>query len=180
MVTTKQLNIKNRTYYFHDDLFNLKNLDLNPLNLDKKSLTEVNVYCIEYITTTKDISDCENITSVNPLYIIINDIYGYIEENNGNKYLFFASTDKNRKVLKKYLKLWDEIRYRIQTTNASKFGEYGRNYMRIKFDSDDNLPLNKILKFRVLTIIIKSVFGDDGKYYPQILLDDCLYQKDEI
>ena len=52
--------------------------------------------------------------------------------------------------------------------------------MRIKFDSDDNLPLNKILKFRVLTIIIKSVFEDDGKYYPQILLDDCLYQKDEI
>ena len=97
MVTTKQLNIKNRTYYFHDDLFNLKNLDLNPLNLDKKSLTEVNVYCIEYITTTKDISDCENITSVNPLYIIINDIYGYIEENNGNKYLFSLLLIKTEK-----------------------------------------------------------------------------------
>ena len=45
--------------------------------------------------------------------------------------------------------------------------------MKIKFDSDDNLPLNKILKFSELTTIIKSVFENDGKYYPQILLDDC-------
>ena len=48
--------------------------------------------------------------------------------------------------------------------------------MKIKFDSDDNLPLNKILNFRVLTIIIKNIFEKDGKYYPQIFLDDCLYE----
>ena len=48
--------------------------------------------------------------------------------------------------------------------------------MKVKFDSDDNLPLNKILKFRVLTIIIKNIFEKDGKYYPQIFLDDCLYE----
>ena len=48
--------------------------------------------------------------------------------------------------------------------------------MKIKFDSDDNLPLNKILKFRVLTIIIRNIFEKDGKYYPRIFLDDCLYE----
>ena len=48
--------------------------------------------------------------------------------------------------------------------------------MKIKFDSDDNLPLNKILKFRVLTIIIRNIFENDDKYYPQIFLDDCLYE----
>ena len=48
--------------------------------------------------------------------------------------------------------------------------------MKIKFDSDDNLPLNKILKFRILTIIIRNIFEKDGKYYPQIFLDDCLYE----
>ena len=48
--------------------------------------------------------------------------------------------------------------------------------MKIKFDSDDNLPLNKILKFCVLTIIIKNIFEKDGKYYPQIFLDDCFYE----
>ena len=51
--------------------------------------------------------------------------------------------------------------------------------MKIKFDSDDNLSLIKILKFNVLTIIIRSVFDKDGKYYPQIFLGDCLYEKDE-
>ena len=48
--------------------------------------------------------------------------------------------------------------------------------MKIKFDSDDNLLLNKILKFRVLTIIMRNIFEKDGKYYPQIFLDDCLYE----
>ena len=47
--------------------------------------------------------------------------------------------------------------------------------MKIKFDSDDNLSLNKVLKFHALTIIIRNVFERDGIYYPQIFLDDCLY-----
>ena len=48
--------------------------------------------------------------------------------------------------------------------------------MKIKFDSDDKLPLNKILKSCVLTIIIRNIFEKDDKYYPQIFLDDCLYE----
>ena len=48
--------------------------------------------------------------------------------------------------------------------------------MKIKFDSDDDLPLNKILKFHVLTIIIRNVFEKDKKCYLQIFLDDCLYE----
>ena len=146
MVPTKRLNIKNRTYYFHDELINLKNVDPTLLNLHKKSLMGISIYYIAYITT-KSISDYENITSVNPLYLIINDADGYIEENNKNKYLSFASADKD--------------------------------YMKIKFYSDDNLPLNKILKFSVLTIIIRRVFEKDGKYYPQIFLGYFLCEKDE-
>ena len=53
----------------------------------------------------KSISDYENINSVNPLYLVIGEVDGYIEENNGNKYLTFASTDTNKKVLEKYTKL---------------------------------------------------------------------------
>ena len=99
-----------------------------------------------------------------------------IEENNGNKYLTFASADKNKKVLKKYAKLWDEIKYHIQTTYPGKSGEYEKYYMRIRFISDDNLPLNKILKVCMLTIIVRSVFEEDGKYYTQVLLDEFLYE----
>ena len=104
MVTTKRLNIKNRTYYFHDDLINLKNFDPSLLKLDKKSSVNISIYYIEYITT-KSISDYEIVTSVNPLYLIINDVDGYTEENDKNKYLSFASTNNNKEVLKKYIKL---------------------------------------------------------------------------
>ena len=157
MITTKQLNIKSRTYYFRDDLINLKKFDPSLLNLHKKSLMDISVYYIEYITT-KGISDYENITSVNLLYLIINDVEGYIEENDKNKYLSFASTDNNKEVLRKYIKLWDEVKYHIQTINDDEFREYGKDYMKIKFYSDENLPLNKTLKFSLLTIIISYVF----------------------
>ena len=48
--------------------------------------------------------------------------------------------------------------------------------MQIKFNSDDNLPLNKILKLHMLAIIVRSFFKEDGKYYPQVFLDECLYE----
>ena len=57
-----------------------------------------------------------------------------------------------------------------------KPGEYEKDYLKIKFSSDDNLPLNKILKLHNLTVIFRSVFEEDGKYYPQVFLEDCLYE----
>ena len=86
------------------------------------------------------------------------------------------STDKNKKVLKKYIKLLDEIKYHIQTINSSKSGEHDKDYMKIKFNSDVNLPLNKMLKLHMLTIIVRSVLEEDGKYYPQVFLDEYLYE----
>ena len=122
------------------------------------------------------ISDYENINSVNPLYLIIGEVDGYIEENKGNKYLNFASIDKNKKVLEKCTKLWDEIKYHIQTINSGKSGEYEKDYMKVKFNADNHLPLNKILKLPNLTIIVRSVFEEDGKCYPQVFFDECLYE----
>ena len=54
--------------------------------------------------------------------------------------------------------------------------EYGKDYMKIRFKSNDNLPLNKPIKLRLLTIVIRSVFSEDGKFYPQLFLDDALYE----
>ena len=79
-------------------------------------------------------------------------------------------------MLGKYTKLWDEIKYHIQTINAGKSGKYDKDYVKIKFNSDDNLTLNKILKLHMLTIIVRSVFEEDGKCYPHIFLDKCLYE----
>ena len=170
MRNTKQINIKNQTYYFFNDMINIKDFDPSLIKIDKKSHKNIGIYHIGYITI-KIISDCENINIVNPLYLMIGEVDGYIEENNGNNYLTFASTDKNKKVLGKYT-----IKYHIQTRNADKSGEYEKEYMKIKFNSHDDLPLNKILKLLILTIIVKSVFEEDGKYCPQVFLDDFLYE----
>ena len=57
-----------------------------------------------------------------------------------------------------------------------KSGEYEKDFMKIKFSSDDDLPLNKILKLHNLTMIVRSLFEEDGKYYPQVFLDEFLYE----
>ena len=75
----------------------------------------------------------------------------------------------------KYIKLWDEIKNSIEKIN-NRSGEYGKDFMKIKFNSDDNLPLNKTLKLHNVTIIIRSVFKEDGKFYAQVFLDECLYE----
>ena len=62
------------------------------------------------------------------------------------------------------------------TINGCKPGKYGKDFMKIKFNCDDNLPLNKTMKLHNMTIIIRSVFEEDGKFYPQIFLDECLYE----
>ena len=121
-------------------------------------------------------SDYVKIKSVNPLQLIVNKVDRHFEEKNGNKYLIIDSADKNKEVLIKYTKLWDGIKNEIVTINGGKPDEYGKDFMRIKFNSDDNLPLNKTMKLHNMTIIIRSVFEEDGKFYPQIFLDECLYE----
>ena len=96
----KQINIKNRTYYFYNDMINLKNFDSNLLKIDKKHCKGINIYYIGYIIIKK-IDDCENIYSVTPLYLIINHANVYIEEKNGNKYLIFDdSVNENKWLIK--------------------------------------------------------------------------------
>ena len=180
MEKIKQIEIKNRTYYFYNDRINIEEYDSNLLKIDKTSYKDIDIYYIGYITIKK-IGDCENIYSVNPLYLIIGKVDGHIErssaeENNGNKYLVFDSTDENKEVLKKYTELWDGIKNEIETINGGKKGEYGKDFMKIKFNTDDNLPLNKPLKLHLLTIIVRCIFEEDGKFYPQFYLDDCLYE----
>ena len=179
MGNIKEINIKNRTNYFFDDMINIADFDPNLLKVDKKWYKNIDIYYIGYITM-KD-SDYVKIKSVNPLYLIISEVDGYVKEKNGSKYLIFNSTDKNKEVLKKYNELWDEIKNEIETINGSETSkhssaEYDKDFMKIKFNSDDNLPLNKTLKLHNMTIIIRSVFEEDGKFYLQVFLDECLYE----
>ena len=175
MGEVKQINIKNRTYYFYNDIIDLKNFDARLLKVDKKSYKNIDIYYIGYITIKK-IDDYESIYSVNPLYLRIGHASGYIEEKNGNKYLSFDSVDENKEVLKKYGDVQDGIKNKTKVENGDKENDYGKDYFEIKFNSDDDLPLNKLLKPHLINITIRCVFSEDGKFYPQIFLDDALYK----
>ena len=120
-------------------------------------------------------SNCMNINSVNPFHLGITRANGYIEEKDSNKYLVFDSTDENKELLKNYNNVFNGIRDKIKEINNNEC-DYEKDYMKIKFNSDDNLPLNKPLKFHNMTITIRSVFEEDGKLYPQVFLDDTLYE----
>ena len=87
----------------------------------------------------------------------------------------FDSTDENKELQKKYSDVFNEIRDKIKEV-CSDGCDYEKDYMKIKFNSDDNLPYKKPLKFHSMTITIRSVFEEDGKLYPQVLLDDTLYE----
>ena len=93
MGEVKQITIKNRTYYFYNDIIDLTDFESRLLKIDKKWYKNIGIYNIGYITIKK-IDDCENIYSVNPLYLIIAYGNGYIEEKGVNKYLIFYSTDE--------------------------------------------------------------------------------------
>ena len=99
-----------------------------------------------------------------------------LKEKHGSKYLVFDSTDENKEVFKKYAELWDGIKNEIESISGGKKGKHGKDFMKIKFNTNDNLLLNKPLNLYLLTIIVRSIFEEDGKFYPQLYLGDCLYE----
>ena len=123
----------------------------------------------------KTIDDCKNIYIVNPLYlrllILQTDI---LEKKGASKYLVFDCTDENKELLKKYNDVFNGIRNKIKEVCSNEC-DYEKDCMKIKLNSDDNLPLNKPLKFHLMTITIRSVF-EDGKLHPQVFLDNTLYE----
>ena len=125
--------------------------------------------------TKKKTDNCKNINSVNPLYLGITHANGYIEEKGMDKYLVFDSTDENKELLKKYNDVFNGIKDKIKEINSNE-SDYEKDYMKIKFNSDDDLPLNKSLKFCLMTITIRCVFEEDSKLYLQVFSDDTLYE----
>ena len=188
----KSLDIKNRSYYFWDNHIYIEDFDPKNLKLDKKeSLLNIDIYYIGYVTKKR----IYNFNSINPLYLVIQTVEGYVEKmvgHNGrnlvittvnddyedisltpidsvfSKNIAIPSVDKNKKVLNKLNQVWDDIENKI---NASL-----ENRNKIRFDSDVALPLNTPIKFYALTIIARCVIMKDGKFYPEVYLDDALFE----
>ena len=90
-----------------------------------------------YFYNDKKLDDGEHIYSVNPLYLLVNHASGYIEEKNEKKYLISDSTDENEELLKKYNDIWNGIKNKIEAVSSGKY-DFEKDYMKIKFNSDDD------------------------------------------
>ena len=153
------LDIKNRLFTLFAKVVNI--LDFNPKRLSIQK-AESGDMCIYYINYNK-----------NTFYLIIDDLKGYFKENNCNKYLTMIFKSKSQKMM--YTRIWEEIKKVIN--EVDEFSNYDKNYDVISFDTDDILLLNSIINIYSITIIIKSVFKDNNKFYPQIYLTECRYNE---
>ena len=109
----KQINIKNRIYYFYNDRIDLKNFDAKLLKIDKNDYSEINFYYIGYVTVQK-IANCNNINSVNPLYLMINEMIGHFEEKNEIKYLVLDDVDESKEVSKNMKKFGKVLKRKLK------------------------------------------------------------------
>ena len=127
-------------------MINIQNFPSNLLKIGKKPYKDFHIYYIDYVTIKK-IDDYENILNVSPLYLMILSATGYFTEKNSEKYWILDTVDK-------YEKVFSRIKSEIETINEGE----EMYYAKVGVNTDDDIPLNKRLKFPSLTIIIRCVF----------------------
>ena len=175
METIKQINIKNRTYYFYNDIINLDEFDESKIKVDKKDFNDIDIYYLGY-EHKKKISECNVINSVNPLYLRITNINGQFEKGEDDAWYLVISYKDD--VYKKRVDILESIKKKI-TEKTWDVVEYDNDFMKIKFESNI-FPTDKDVNIHIATIIIRAIFAKDGKCYPQLFLDDGLYKNVSI
>ena len=90
--------------------------------------------------------------------------------------MIFDFIDKSKEVLEKYTELWKEIKNQIETINVPEPIKYKRDFMKIGFESDDDLSLGKVLGIPVMAVVTGFVFQEGNECYPQVILHECVYQ----
>ena len=163
----KQIKIINQAHYHYHDIISLKNFESKFSETDRKQ------------ALIRRIDDYERICRVTaPLFWVVSFESGYIEERGGNKYLIFDNSfAKNKDLLKKYTEFWSVVKRKIKKINGGKETDYRKDYIKIKFESDDDLPLNEPLIFYEMHIFVRFVFKEDDKLYPELFLDKTLCVK---
>ena len=163
----KPLEIKNKTNYDIDNTSYIDDFDVNSLKVTKKeSRIGVNIY---YTRCDVNLDD----DTIIPLYFVIDRLIGYTEEIDGSsdKYLVVVSSLHNKNIINDIDTIWRSIENKINP------GIKIEDYDKFRFNSDIDLLLNTIIKFRSLLINISCVIEKDNEYYPEIYLDKCSYVK---
>ena len=170
----KRLVLKKISYYFFNNSVMIKDFDKTKLKIIKRDCVDRYVYHIDYV---------KNINNVNPLYLIIPEFYGYIEEHEGRKYVNIALTGINNDVFSEYEKMWDRILEQVRKVNdcayISEKDYYKIKVRNVKCDDDkDNIDLllDKLIKFNAVTISNRLFIEKDNKLFLESYLAECLYK----
>ena len=174
----ESLKIKTKNNYNWDDIVYINDFDSNLVEVIKReSRTGANIYFIRYVLNPN-----YDYNTINPLYFVINRLIGYVEEieASDDKYLVVTMSMRNKKIIPSFDNLWSHIEHKI---NPNNFNHNIKDYDKLRFryiDSDIDLPTDTLIEFRSLVINVSCVIEKDGKYYPEIYLDACLYVKDNV
>ena len=141
--------------------------------MDKTTWKDIDIYYIGYVDKNKP--EDWKVNSVNPLYLIINKVFCIVEE--GENDLKYLKIEKNHcdPVTNKWNQVFDPIKYHIKKISNEEVN-FNDGFNKIKFISDDSLRLNKLIHVPTFTVVIRCVFKQGDLFYPQIYLDDALYQ----
>ena len=172
----ESLKIKTRTNYNWDDIVYINDFDSNLLEIIKtESRIGANIYYIGYVLNPN-----YDYNTINPLYFVINCLIGYIEEIEGSddKYLVVTKSMCNKKIIHSFDTIWSYIEHKINPNNFNN--NKLKDYDKLRFNSDIDLPTDTLIEFLSLIINVSCVIEKDGKYYPEIYLDECLHVKDNV
>ena len=148
--------------------------------IKRESRIGVDIYYIGYVF------DSEYKThSIKPFYLVINHLFGHIEKIEGSSDRYLVVNINNEKIINIFNKIWRFIEQIITSNGIWKFVENEiifnnvnnkiKEYYKLRFSSNLDLPLDTLIEFRALTLTISCVIEKDGKYYPEIYLDKSLY-----
>ena len=177
----ESLKIKTKSNYNWDDIVYVYDIDVKLIKVIKReSKIGVDIYYIGYVFD----SEYKN-HSIKPLYLVINHLFGHIEKIKGSSDRYLVVNINNKKIINIFDKIWKYIEQRIIPNGIWKFVEDEiifdnenneiKKYNKLRFSSDLDLPLNTLIEFRGLTLTISCVIEKDGKYYPEIYLDEGFF-----
>ena len=169
-MSINSLEIKDKTNYDLDNICYIDDFDVNSLKIIKKeSRIGANIYY------TRCALNLDNDVII-LLHFLINRLIGFIEEIDGSndKYLVVVSSLRNKNIINALDTVWSSIKDKINP------GIKIKDYDKFRFNSDIDLPVNTIIKFRSLLINVSCVIEKDNEYYPEIYLDECSYVKASI
>ena len=163
----KSLKIKNQSYYYWNDIIFIDDFNIKFFKIAKReSRVGTDIYYKGYVVNKLEY----DMNSVKPLYLSVTSLLGSVEKIDGSSDRYLVIDKSNTEVINVFNTLRKYIEDKVILDKMDGFD-------KIRFNSDIDLPLGTLIQFKILTIIIRCVIKKDDKYYPEIYLDERMYDK---